>query len=66
MRITHGVQPILRSKDVLQATGLSRTSIWRGVKNGSFPAAIKLSANAVGWYAHEIESWLASRPRVGG
>ena len=29
-----------------------------------FPARIALGANSVAWYEHEIDEWLASRPRV--
>jgi predicted DNA-binding transcriptional regulator AlpA len=44
-------------------TGLSRFTLWRKVRDGSFPAPIELSANSIGWPLSEIEAWKASRPR---
>lgn len=49
---------ILRRKDVECITGLSRSSIYAGIKDGSFPAPIRLSAKSVGWLASEIEEWI--------
>jgi len=34
-------------------------------KAGLFPKRIQLGAGRVAWYAHEIEEWIASRPRSG-
>ena len=41
---------------------LSRTSLWRMVKAGDFPAPIRLSARAVGWRVGDVQRWLESRP----
>lgn len=60
---------ILRIKDVIRITGLSRTTIWRYIKNGTFPKPISLGgpgSRCVGWYAHEIQAYLDSRPRKTG
>lgn len=29
-----------------------------------FPKRVRLSQNRVCWYAHEVEDWIASRPRA--
>ena len=55
---------ILRKPEVINKTGRSSTTIWRDVRKGLFPAPIEIGPNAVGWWASEIEAWLASRPRV--
>ena len=55
---------IIRRKEVMAKTGKSHPTIWRGIRNGTFPAPIVLGPNSVGWYEHEIDAWLASRPRV--
>lgn len=52
---------ILRRKAVEQITGLSRSSIYAMVKDGTLPAPIRLSANAVGWVATEIEAWIQDK-----
>lgn len=52
---------ILREYQVKGRTGLSASTVWRLEKNGSFPKRVQLSKNAVGWYEHEIESWIETR-----
>lgn len=56
---------ILRLADVLAATGLSRTSLYDAVRDGSFPKARQLTKVAVGWRSDEVEAWICSRPQVG-
>ena len=51
----------LRMPEVLKLTGLSRTTIHRMVKAGTFPPPMKLGARAVGWRAADIEEWLDDR-----
>ena len=58
------IPSILRVATVLAATGLSRTTLWRAVKRGDFPAPIRLSARAVGWRRTDVERWLESRPKA--
>ena len=55
----------LRINEVREATGLSRTTIWRLERqpNGDFPKRLRLGPNSVGWSADEIKDWLESRPR---
>ena len=55
--------PMLRPPEVMARTGLSRTTIWRRVRAGTFPAPTELGENSIGWPASEITAWLASRPR---
>ena len=54
---------MLRAPEVMARTGLSRTTIWRKVRDGSFPAPLELSVNSVGWPASEIAAWLKARAR---
>lgn len=46
-------------RDVARRTSLSRTTIARGVKAGSFPAPVRFSPTFVGWYESEIDAWIA-------
>ena len=55
---------ILRQREVLQMTGLSRTTLWRLEKNGDFPQRLKLGPRAVGWPASAVDEWLGSRQPV--
>ena len=57
---------VLRLKDVKEATGLSRSSIYALRKRGLFPASVRIGPKAVGWFEDEVLGYLKSRPRVGG
>ena len=52
---------ILRLPEVSQATGLSRSTIFRLVQSGSFPPSVKLTARTIGWPSTDIETWIAAR-----
>jgi len=52
---------ILRRKQVEQRTGLSRSTIYLRIAQGTFPKTLSLGARAVGWLDSEIEEWLNSR-----
>jgi predicted DNA-binding transcriptional regulator AlpA len=54
---------LLRTDEVLDLTGLSRSTIWRLERKKDFPSRIHLGPNAVGWDEDEVHSWIASRPR---
>ncbi|MGP7987559.1 MAG: helix-turn-helix transcriptional regulator [Desulfobaccales bacterium] len=50
---------VLRIGDVVADYGLSRTSIWRKEKLGTFPKRVRLGAGrAVGWRRSDLEEWL--------
>ena len=49
---------ILRIKTVLQRTGLSRSTMYRKMQNGTFPRAIKISTRCAGWRESAIAAWL--------
>lgn len=49
---------ILRMKDVVKVTGISRSGIYQKVSAGAFPRQIKLGERATGWLAHEVSNWL--------
>ncbi|TXM65682.1 AlpA family phage regulatory protein [Methylobacterium sp. WL12] len=57
---------ILRFRDVRDRTGLSRTTVWRQVKAGSFPKPVNLTKHAVGWHETDIQAWQAGLRRIGG
>jgi len=40
---------------------VSPATIWRWVRNDKFPKPFKLGASVTGWYAHEIEAFVAAR-----
>lgn len=52
---------IVRMPDVVVMTGLSKPSVYRTMKAGTFPRRIRLSPGAVGWLRTEIEQWAVDR-----
>ena len=54
---------ILRIPEVLSLTGLSRVTLWRKERDGTFPRRVRLGANSVGYRSDEIDAWLESLPR---
>lgn len=53
---------ILRLPEVMEQTGLARSSIYRKMGEGSFPQGIKLGARATGWRESELIAWSESLP----
>jgi len=56
---------ILRFHEVSRVTGLGRTSIYDGIRKGTFPAPVKLTEHAVGWRSSDIDAWIASLEPAG-
>ena len=56
------VKRILRIREVCEAIGLSKPTVYRMIGEGSFPAPVKLGARAVGWHLTVIDEWLQARP----
>jgi prophage regulatory protein len=50
---------IIRLNTVLSRTGLSRSTIYRKIAEGTFPAQIKISTNGTGWHESDINRWIA-------
>lgn len=52
---------ILRLPAVSRKAGKSRSSIYAGIKEGTFPRPIKLGPRSVGWLEEEIDDWIRQR-----
>ncbi|WP_227369343.1 MULTISPECIES: helix-turn-helix transcriptional regulator [Halomonadaceae] len=49
---------LIRIKDVMDRTGLARSTIYKYISEGKFPRPIKLGARAVAWVETEIDGWI--------
>lgn len=49
---------ILRLPIVKARTGLSRSTIYLRISEGSFPRPVSLGGRAVGWIESEINDWV--------
>jgi prophage regulatory protein len=56
-------ESILRLPAVMAKTGFCRTKIYQLIKDGDFPAPIKLGTRSSGWLESEVDAWVRSRPR---
>ena len=52
---------IMRLKEVMNTTGLGRSSIYKLMSEGRFPRSVSLHARASGWVDEEIEAWVTER-----
>lgn len=51
---------ILRLKTVLERTGLSRSTLYRKIQDGTFPKQVRIAARCAGWRESAIDGWLQS------
>lgn len=52
---------IYRRPDVEALVGLSRSTIYAMIADGTFPKPIKLGKRAVGWRQSDVLTWLDNR-----
>ena len=50
---------IIRLKTVLDRTGLSRSTMYRKIAEGTFPSQVKISIHGAGWHESAINEWIA-------
>lgn len=50
-----------RLPTVIQVTGLGRSTIYRMVANGAFPAPLQVGLRAVAWRWADLDRWSESR-----
>ncbi|MDP3896897.1 MAG: AlpA family phage regulatory protein [Mesorhizobium sp.] len=64
----HQPDRIVRLNTVLARTGLSRSTIYRKIAEGTFPAQLRISVNGAGWRESDLDRWVADpvrwRPEV--
>ena len=57
----HERPTILRRKQVQNRTGLSRSTIYLRIQEGTFPKPIHLGVRSVGWLENEVNEWISER-----
>lgn len=53
------IEKIIRLNTVLSRTGLSRTTLYRKIAEGTFPRQVKISVHGAGWHESAINRWIA-------
>lgn len=52
---------LIRFREVLTMTGLSRSSLYRFIEENQFPPEVQLGGRAVAWVEGEVQEWIAQR-----
>ncbi len=47
-------------KTALDRTGLSKSTLYRKMRAGTFPPKIPINANGTGWRESDIDRWVAN------
>ena len=53
---------LLKRPEVESITGLSRTTIYSKLQQGTFPPPVRLGANGVAWREPDIQRWIDELP----
>ncbi|MEZ9518260.1 AlpA family transcriptional regulator [Vibrio splendidus] len=52
---------LMRLKEVIQVTGISRSSLYKYLNEGQFPPPVSLGVRSVTWVDHEIQTWITTK-----
>ncbi|SBW85136.1 hypothetical protein PVE_P0092 (plasmid) [Pseudomonas veronii 1YdBTEX2] len=52
---------IIRLKEVIDLTGLARSTIYKYIGEGTFPKPVSLGDRCVGWVDSEMHEWILAR-----
>ena len=52
---------IIRLKEVIDCTGLGRSTIYKYITEGTFPKSVLLGDRRVGWVESEVHDWILAR-----
>ena len=52
---------IIRLKDVIDSTGLARSTIYKYIADSTFPKPVSLGERCVGWVEGEVHDWILAR-----
>ena len=53
---------VIPLSEVIEITTISRSTLFRMVEKGSFPAPRQIGERRVGWLSDEVQAWLLDRP----
>lgn len=59
-------EKLFRLNELEALLGIKKSSIYAGMKAGTFPHCIRLSVRAVAWRESDIATWQAQRQQAGG
>ena len=60
MRHLENIDRLLRLDEVLHVTGMGRNTVYRRIREGTFPKQVKIGPNSVAWRQSDITQWMTS------
>lgn len=54
----------IRINQVMEKTGLAKSTIWLWVKENKLPKAIKISPRVTVWQESDIDNWLLEKSSI--
>ena len=52
---------LIRLRDVMECTGLARSTIYKYISEGTFPKSVSLGSRVAAWVENEIQDWILER-----
>src|SRR5450830_288244 len=60
MNRAENIDRFLRLNEVLHTTGLGRNTVYRRIREGTFPKQVRIGPNSVAWRQSAIAEWMTS------
>ena len=60
MNLSNSSNRFVRLPEVLRITGLCRSTIYKLIAQGEFPAPYKLTQRAIAWRQAELDTWASN------
>ncbi|MFG0755392.1 AlpA family transcriptional regulator [Pseudomonas sp. TYF_14] len=58
--ISAATDRFMRIDEVISVTGMGRNTIYRRMREGTFPRQVRLGPNSVAWLQSTISEWMSS------
>ncbi|MBD1389269.1 AlpA family phage regulatory protein [Neiella sp. HB171785] len=58
-------QQFLSLKEVCTLVGLSRATLYRMIKKGTFPRGVQISERRMAWHIDVVQRWIDDRLQAG-
>ena len=55
------LERLLTRKEITREVGISRSTIYRLLRNGSFPQPIRIGERGIRWPESQVQAWIAER-----
>lgn len=52
---------LIRLKQVMECTGLARSTVYKFIAEGDFPKPVKLGVRVAAWVEAEVLAWMESK-----